>query len=306
MVGGRARRIFKNSLLSVASSDRFHLHPSPELSNLSPPWMGETKHWRLVWQCKENSNKTPPWISKPGLTNESWHSSSASSCSHNGGDSGACDVTRAQQRTHVYARNTWLHTYIYICRWRRTSASPKEKPRPWRRSKSIFYTTTTGWLHLSLPPSLPPPSSPVPPTPSQRFLACFVLSLATTTYIHPLKDHAQGWGLKSTRSKGCLRPDTLVTEPFFLSLFLSPPPPFFVLSLPPLPWGAIMTRSVVISGGRARLEKEGMERNLWNFMRPILPDQVWKCAFGDVGNVPASNWDHRVSPDADGYIPGDV
>lgn len=40
-----------------------------------------------------------------------------------------------------------------------------------------------------------------------------------------------------------------------------------------------MTRSVVISGGRARLKKEGMERNLWNFMRPILPTKF--------GNVPS-------------------
>lgn len=205
---------------------------------------------------------------------------------------------------HTYTRGIRGYTHIYIY------VGEDEHPRARRKSRG-----PGGEVNPYFTP--PPPGGFISASHhhyhhhhhrchQHRHNAFSLVSFSPSPYIHPLKDHAQGWGLKSTRSKGCLRPDTLVTEPFFLSLFLSPPPPFFVLSLPPLPWGAIMTRSVVISGGRARLEKEGMERNLWNFMRPILPDQVWKCAFGDVGNVPASNWDHRVSPDADGYIPGDV
>lgn len=118
-------------------------------------------------------------------------------------------------------------TYIYMC----VCVGEDEHPRSRARRKSRgpggevnpYFTPPPPGGFISAPPSPPPPSSPVPPTPSHRLLACFVptLSLATTstTYIHPLKDHAparnQGWGLKSTRSKGCLRPDTLVTEPFF-------------------------------------------------------------------------------------------
>lgn len=41
-----------------------------------------------------------------------------------------------------------------------------------------------------------------------------------------------------------------------------------------------MTRSVVISRGASKTKEGGdMERNLWNFMRPILPTKF--------GNVPS-------------------
>lgn len=134
---------------------------------------------------------------------------------------------------HTYTRaiRGYTHTYIYV--------GEDEHPRARRKSRG-----PGGEVN---PYFTPPPPGGFISAPhhhyhhhhhrchQHRHNAFSLVSFSPSPYIHPLKDHAQGWGLKSTRSKGCLRPDTLVTEPFFLSLFLSPPPPFFVLSLPPLP-----------------------------------------------------------------------
>lgn len=64
----------------------------------------ETKHRRLVWRCKENTNKTPSGSSESRLTNEPWHPPRRHHSPHppsNGVGSATYDVTRAQRYTYV-------------------------------------------------------------------------------------------------------------------------------------------------------------------------------------------------------------
>lgn len=154
--------------------------------------MGGTKHWRLVWQCKENSNKTPPWISKPGLTNESWHPPSpltaAPPCSsHNGGDSGACDVTRAQQRTHVDVGIRGLHVYA---RWRRTYPRARRKSRGPGGEVNPYFTPPPPGGFISAPPSPTTTTTTIATntvtTPSRLFRSNSLSHRPQLTYI-PLK-----------------------------------------------------------------------------------------------------------------------